>query len=214
MFLSEERKNVLPWHQICSKKQSKFSTGWHQGLIRHQLPKKISVQGIHLNLITDETIINSVCNYHNLYVKVFFNCFIISTECTLTLLVQLTGQDYWILFFFQRYRMMKFFCILNTECSWNTPKWSRKREMKQSTQCERGPIALSLMCISWNLFWYQIAANVQYVGVLWLLESMRILWISAHFAHFYYNWRTFHQHIYEETMLLPFWTQLSPLSTS
>lgn len=214
MFLSEEKKNVLPWHQICSKKQSKFSTGWHQGLIRHQLPKKISVQGIHLNLITDETIINSVCNYHNLYVKVFFNCFIISTECTLTLLVQLTGQDYWILFFFQRYRMMKFFCILNTECSWNTPKWSRKREMKQSTQCERGPIALSLMCISWNLFWYQVAANVQYVRVLWLLESMRILWISAHFAHFYYNWRTFHQHIYEETMLLPFWTQLSPLSTS
>lgn len=214
MFLSEERKNVLPWHQICSKKQSKFSTGWHQGLIRHQLPKKISVQGIHLNLITDETIINSVCNYHNLYVKVFFNCFIISTECTLTLLVQLTGQDYWILFFFQRYRLMKFFCILYTECSWNTPKWSRKREMKQSTQCERGPIALSLMCISWNLFWYQVAANVQYVGVLWLLESMRILWISAHFAYFYYNWRTFHQHIYEETMLLPFWTQLSPLSTS
>lgn len=214
MFLSEERKNVLPWHQICSKKQSKFSTGWHQGLIRHQLPKKISVQGIHLNLITDETIINSVCNYHNLYVKVFFNCFIISTECTLTLLVQLTGQDYWILFFFKDTGWWSFFCILYTECSWNTPKWSRKREMKQSTQCERGPIALSLMCISWNLFWYQVTANVQYVGVLWLLESMRILWISAHFAHFYYNWRTFHQHIYEETMLLPFWTQLSPLSTS
>lgn len=70
------------------------------------------------------------------------------------------------------------------------------------------------MCISWNLFWYQVAANLQYIWVLWLLESMRILWISAHFAHSYYNLRTFHQHIYEETMLLPFWTQLSPLPTS
>lgn len=182
--------------------------------IQHRLTSRFNKTSItKKNFSSRYTIINSVYNYHYLYVKMFFNCFIISTECTLTLLVQLTGQGYWILLFL-RYRMMKLFCILNTECSWNTPKWPWKREMKQSTQCERGPIALSLMCISWNLFWYQVAANVQYVRVLWLLESMRILWISAHFAHFYYNWRTFHQHIYEETMLLPFWTQLSPLSTS
>lgn len=182
--------------------------------IQHRLTSRFNKTSITKKKFSSRyTIINSVYNYHYLYVKMFFNCFIISTECTLTLLVQLTGQDYWILFFL-RYRMMRFFCILNTECSWNTPKWPRKQEMQQSRQCERGPIALSLMCISWNLFWYQVAANVQYVWVLWLLESMRILWISAHFAHFYYNWRTFHQHIYEETMLLPFWTQLSPLSTS
>lgn len=51
-------------------------------------------------------------------------------------------------FFFLRIQDDEVFCTLNTECSWNTPKWPRKQEMKQSTQCERGPIALSLMCIS------------------------------------------------------------------